>query len=391
MRLILLEPRLKDYIGHFFNHNLALARAAQRMGMPVRAIIHRRADPALVSELARHGVEVTLRFHDDIIESLRARAFMWPLATLDYGYALYQEMRHSERDDILLTQSGELDYLAGVAMVMSASRRKKSDLYMKMFYWERNEATSATPRLVKFYRLMTEALLRRLHPGGLHLLGETAPIAAYIAERLGRDVLAVPVVIDWESMQRAPETHTILHVGFLGDMREEKGFRQFAEAIGRVKGLFVLETQAVQPTATPPAEAEALRAPLRKIPGAILHESPLSWEAYYDLVGKLDIVVLPYDPAKYRRRTSGILAEALGLEKVVVVPSNCYLGDTVKQIGAGITYDDYSVQGLSAAIEEAIRRHDEIRLRLKEVAPSWRARHSADEFLRVLLEHQATF
>jgi hypothetical protein len=83
-------------------------------------------------------------------------------------------------------------------------------------------------------------------------------------------------------------------------------------------------------------------------------------DRYIELLHNADIILLPYDPIRYRARSSGVLAEALKLGCPTVVPSGTWMARMAG--GSGVTFS--AVEGGSAfvsAVDEAITRFPVLR------------------------------
>src|SRR5207244_6864059 len=107
--------------------------------------------------------------------------------------------------------------------------------------------------------------------------------------------------------------------------------------------------------------------------GVELLYRPLSGPEYYRQLGEMDIVLLPYLAECYRRRSSGIFAQAVATGKIVVAPRGTTMAAWVEHFGIGscILYDDAS--DLPAAVAEAIERCPSLRDAAREVGREWLA------------------
>src|SRR5262249_6674903 len=88
-----------------------------------------------------------------------------------------------------------------------------------------------------------------------------------------------------------------------GDLLPEIARRCFAS--GRRCRFVVQEPRQIPPTLRPALTA------IRATPGVVTVEGSLERRAYFELVRSADVVLLPHDARRYRRRTSGIFAEAV--------------------------------------------------------------------------------
>jgi glycosyltransferase involved in cell wall biosynthesis len=109
----------------------------------------------------------------------------------------------------------------------------------------------------------------------------------------------------------------------------------------------------------------------------------MSPEAYFQCLGAADGVLIPYVGSIYRRRSSGILAEALAAGKPAVVPESTWMA---LQVGPrrGVTFAD--PRYLAEAIAQLVDRFDPLSGAAKDFAPAWRSRHSPDALVACLLD-----
>ena len=94
--------------------------------------------------------------------------------------------------------------------------------------------------------------------------------------------------------------------------------------------------------------------------------------------------VLPYRANRYSDRPSTLLAEAIGLGKVVVAPRDTWLGKTVAREGVGVAYE--RVDGaLEAAITRAVDDFAALSAASRARAATWRDENSPDAFFAGVL------
>ncbi len=110
--------------------------------------------------------------------------------------------------------------------------------------------------------------------------------------------------------------------------------------------------------------------------------APLSVVDFHQRIMEADLILLPYDVASYRRRSSGILVQALACGRPVVVPAGTWLSE-VSPAGGFVTYD--KLEDLGPAIATAIDNLSSLQAAAMEFAPEWRERHNADRLVLQLL------
>ncbi len=200
----------------------------------------------------------------------------------------------------------------------------------------------------------------------------------------------VPIQIDFSAFdpehERPAERDAPVFL-FAGNGRKEKGIRLLPEAIERYlasgrPGRFLI--QSINFATRDVAERLEKMHPHVEIMG-----ESLSGRAYFDFLARGDAVLVPYDPASYRLRTSHIFIEALGLGRPVITTKDTWMEEELERLGqgrrAGVIMEAYT----SAALAKAMMRFYDERQRLareaRAMAKHVRARHNADEFIRVLL------
>lgn len=153
-----------------------------------------------------------------------------------------------------------------------------------------------------------------------------------------------------------------LRFGTLGGARGEKGICEFIDAIGLLNshGLasnaeFVLHVHS--PSADTQEKLDALMAQLPR--NVTLVDKPLNDDEYAELLGGLDVLVLPYWRSVYRSRTSGALVEGIAAGKIVIVTRDTWLDDEMKRRGAGVVCADRSAVDLARSVLDVEKRFGE--------------------------------
>lgn len=220
------------------------------------------------------------------------------------------------------------------------------------------------------YRARWYPVLRRLmrHPR-IHLTHSTPQIAEEFSRDWGLDipVLGHPSTTfsdaEARQMAKAPipsrtgRADQPLRVVFPGGARAEKGFMLALETCDLMRG---------DPNMHP-----VLRARLDKTSGQALNlaygalnkrgieiiDQDLSDDGFIAMIAEADIIVIPYLSEAFRRRTSGILVDAMLLGKPVVVLEETWLADIVSAEGTGVCAPA-SAAGLMQAIAQVAAGYD---------------------------------
>ncbi len=107
------------------------------------------------------------------------------------------------------------------------------------------------------------------------------------------------------------------------------------------------------------------------------------------------IALFPYDPALYRRKSSGVLWEAISLGLPVVVPAGTWLEHEARHWGAGhVAYAGGDTAAIGDAFDAALAGIDELEARSAEAGLRYRAANGGaalmDQVAALWVRHKAT-
>lgn len=161
-------------------------------------------------------------------------------------------------------------------------------------------------------------------------------------------------------------------VGFFGHQRGEKGAAlapSLAEKLLEAGYNVILHDS-----------SERLR--LKKLPGlTILGFVPdLTVE-----IAKCDLVVLPYEPARYKYKASGLLMDALASGVPVVAPFDTAPGRWIDKTKAGTQFVNLQVDSVMQAIEEARTDFSKISQAAYDNSLNWKSKYGLDLFMKAMI------
>lgn len=140
-------------------------------------------------------------------------------------------------------------------------------------------------------------------------------------------------------------------ITYLGDARLEKGYADFPAALEFLKpqlaaGQIRFRLQSNFNSAGGEAGIMPAVQKLGQYPASQveLMMDPLDHEAYYDQLVDSDAVLIPYDPERYRARSSGVLIEAMAAGKPVITTRGSWMETQVSDANA-VLCDDSSKLG----------------------------------------------
>ena len=369
---VILEPRRIVANGHYVSYIVEIARETARRGGGTRLVTHRGIEPAALERLAAAGVPVELRYRSPP-EPFRLGRRRWLAnslqSTLVVGAALYR----AGRESIVLSLSADWTYLLGLD---SAARfvRPRYPFIVQFFSASRLEQRFASSKRWRHRLHAARRALQRMHQrGAVRLCAQGEPVASEISRLVGVPVATMPLMIPWKDAERSPPGNPP-RVAFVGEIRAEKGFEQFLEALPLVRERHQVDALVTRLAEDMSCEEFAQKIqPLRSHPRVTLRTELVSPREYLSQVARADVVVLAYVPEAYRLRSSNIFTEAIGLETVPVIPRATWMGELVEKLGVGVAYAPYNAAGLARAIDTALQQLPQLQARLRELAPRWRA------------------
>ncbi|MBX3379452.1 MAG: hypothetical protein KF805_05110 [Phycisphaeraceae bacterium] len=270
----------------------------------------------------------------------------------------------------------------------------------------RQDTPESSPRKRREFLRGVRAVAVSIDPARLRWWSDTEALrdAWEAATGLGFETLPIPVGDSFRPEAAAFGAGQVeggplrpLRIVYVGDARKEKGFhvlpsvaRSLRES-GHLEGETVLVVQSSVRVIDP--EPECLRA-LQDLKsfgkGVRFVTNELNDEEYASLVRGAHVMLLLYEAAAYRRRSSGILAEAMASGVPVLVPEGTWLASSVREmVSIGARPHPFVIdadEDAGARLVELLKDWPRLRLLALGASEPWRARHNPDALVRRLLE-----
>jgi hypothetical protein len=165
-------------------------------------------------------------------------------------------------------------------------------------------------------------------------------------------------------------------ISFLAGARVERGTTIVPAVVKECASLDVRFLFQVTDAWELPDKAASFKA-LREQPGVQLHEGILSREDYNDWIAQ-SVVLLPYEAAAYKWRSSGVYLEAKCFGAPVIVPAGTWMAEEVTRLGNGVVFEEYTARSIAASIARAQAELNSLRARAAACAVEYRRHHGAD-------------
>lgn len=352
--LLIVDPELRDYSGHYFHYDTALATEAVAREWNCTILAAQNYDKSL--EINAHVIPTFTR-------SIWAGNPhpMWGNSVLQapgmvlFFIELWRMLRNirvgSETIFFFPTLLGK--HILPIALLAAIYGNKCVLVlrYQSDYYWN-----SLLARIG--FRLLREAVIKKQ----VCLVSDSHILASELSSMISLplSVIPIPLVLSGESTaKKKDDTSTsaeakLLRFSYLGDAREEKGIVELLEAIDRLPSSLDVEfvVQVNNPDSRAVREAiDQFR--IKKRSNVILIESALSQNEYFDFLKSSDLVLLPYRSENYNARTSGLFAEAVAYGKPVLVAEGTWLSSCARLLGTGIVCPNTTPGAIVAAIIRA--------------------------------------
>lgn len=385
---IIVDPSLKDFIGHHFAYDHAVADAAAAAGYAPAVLGHRNVEAALTSQMP-----VIPAFRRDIWDKhpLVARFAQLPgrkgayaravddrLCGRDFWADLRRGLRRVDMPpgSIMLAHMITMKHLPafaeGLGAIFRAGPGRSVILllrYQAAFY-ENAACRQAFRRL--------EALARRGH--AIRLASDSERLAGQLGRLTMLPVEVLPIPHP-PPQSYASRTGGRLRFASLGNARDEKGFFEILQAIrilqAEPEGLEGLEfwLQSNHPAPDVRAAIEAFQ--VDQPPEVTMVHEGMDEPSYHAALLAADVVMVPYWRSIYEARTSGVFLEAIAAGKPVIATQDCWMSDELAHHGAGILVPDHDAFELARAIRRMAAEYPDFSSRAVADQPRVLARHSA--------------
>lgn len=385
------DPHLKDMMGHYFMYDYSLMEAARGRGFEFLVLGHKRVDPLVADVMPVRKV-----FSREIWQAF-PRMRLVPrvgrqMDTLCSNLLFYWQLRRALRTSELTPESVVFSHMITTKQLLAWA------------WWFRILPQKRAPRLVLLFRYSADWFEGSQVTTRAFRLLEKAANGSRIrictdSERLSRDyaqftrlpIDTVPIPHTQHSVipgDGSPRLRGAMCLASLGNARDEKGF---LEILGAIKLLyeakqldrfkFILQANhASFEIQSAIQEIEDLN-----VESVEFARETLSPDEYYRMLTKADAILLPYWRSIYRSRTSGIFVEALAAGKPVIVTEDTWMSDQLGRYGGGLLCRDRDARHLRDKILELDGQYDYCAKRAATTRQAWLEKHNPDAFMEALL------
>jgi glycosyltransferase involved in cell wall biosynthesis len=159
--------------------------------------------------------------------------------------------------------------------------------------------------------------------GTVRLAAISRSLAKHISQHLDQPCVVMPHPVRWPNTKQHPPA-PVAEFGFFGGLRREKGATIIAAAVPRFLAAHP-DARFIIQAATGDEREDAVRI-LQTLPQVeLIHSVFPDKTAYFKHFLGAGCCLLPYDPAAYAVRTSGVLFEAMGLGRMIITTRGSWM------------------------------------------------------------------
>lgn len=403
-RLLIVDQSLKGFEGHHYDYSRSVIEAARVIGVDTSLACHQDFpaeslggapivgrfsagwSDARRSVVASASHSLLTKMPTSLRRSLLSFAAHKPLTVADtrsdprFAHHLLKiltDMRMEESDHVFIHTLGASEFL-GLADVLTEFTRLKPRLNVLLRY----DGTESFRNV--FYKLQkTDAKLS--------FWTDTNQLAAHYLE-LGCPTIGVlPIPSGFSTIpDRPPRKNAPLTLAYLGGARSDKGFHLLPDLVDALKDEFLATgrirflIQATYGISREEALMARAHARLVSFPDEWVHliETPPDANAFRKALLATDLLLLPYDREIYRRRSSGLLVQAMIAGIPTIIPHGTWLATEAPE-GAYVTFGAKLTQ--SDTVRGAISNYEDLLQAGRGASKQAYVRHNTADLLEYLL------
>lgn len=296
---------LKNEIGHFYHYHLGMQEIMESLGCLFQAHIKK---DAFLNVLPNHWHKT---FHSIHNRENRRRFFKDCLA-------LFRKNKKEHRIFFIEFFNRKDFVLIALAALLTCPRKKNS--FWILF---RDDLTTRRKKDAVMLRFFSKLLEKKFNKNFIPLT-DSESLSDYYQHWFSQKVVVLPIMhTQYQKIIPLSKRKKRLTLSWLGAPRTEKGLKEI-QMLVQLQDPFSQRFSLEIAGSTPfPKVTNELNIVLQKV--------QLSQEEYFTNLQEADAILLPYEPYKYKWRTSGIFVEAIAAGKLPIVRGGTWLATELQQ------------------------------------------------------------
>ncbi|WP_143070552.1 glycosyltransferase family 4 protein [Polynucleobacter asymbioticus] len=386
----LLHNSLSSFHSHPYGEAIAYIEALKAMGGTSTIYANTACDSRIVHDLK--ALPVFPYATDSMVDTNPTSAEQSEFVSLGnaFGSALANHLpKEFTPEEIIYIPYARQNEAHGVAIwlkTIPADKRPKIVLfcYRPEFRWSLNDDRTRFEGNFTYWRAVGSELIGQLDSKSILLASTDHRLSAALQAASGIKALTVkmPTLYPLDPAILLAQMRDI-DVGLLGTYRPERGSQFLINIINLVDTMHPGLRYLVQ--VQNPSDFEQLKTTLNALRFQgnleVLIGNPDQTE-YIQHLSRFKLACLPYAPARYATRSSGVLSECAAYGIPMVIPANTWLSDRLDagEISA-LKFEYWTPEAIATCIELALSNIGPMTERAKYLSPTWREQNNAQRVL----------
>jgi len=382
MRILYIDPSLRQNLGHHANACVNITLAMRRAGHEVEILANQRLErdlPIVAKPVFRRDIY----YHISLHPYRRSGA---DLVVASYAIGAMREIERF-RPDVIYAHSINGLALEAFAKAVDAiyAPGKAPWLIAELPF----PTTAMRQRRDGYYFVeqikRAQDNIRAMGLKHVKLITVDDITSTELQQAIGFPVATFPspYVVQRQEIARSAKIDHSIVVGCVGHQSVDKGFNLLPSIISDVAKRrkdvhFIVQIQ--PPNYAPQiGELETISTETRQIEfitGSLKHKD------YQTLLERIDVFLLPYDPVRYKSSISGISHEAISMGKVVVAPAGSAVGSFVEKYQSKENlFSKWTSENVASCLAGVLDRLDERVEQARIGSQKFNAENNPDRFV----------
>jgi len=386
----LLQNSLSSFHSHPYGESLAYLEAFKALGVDASIYANKACTPEIIKHL--NAQPIFLYATDSMVDANPSSAEQSEFTQLGhhFGSALTTHLpKEFSQSDIVYAPYARQNEAHGIALWLrsiSADKRPKIVLfcYRPEFRWSLNHERTRFNGNFTYWRAVGNELIELVGRQNILLATTDDRLSKTLQAASGLNGLTVkmPTLYPLSPSELKTQVRDI-DIGILGTYRPERGSQLLIDILRLVDlsspGLrYLVQVQNA-------SDFENLKKILsdRQFQGnlevVIGHPDQ---KQYIKQMARCKLACLPYAPARYATRSSGVLSECAAYAIPMIIPGNTWLSDRLDagEVSA-LTFEDWTPESISHSILTGIKNIDYLTLQAKHLALEWFDKNNAQKVI----------